>query len=496
MKSILKRLIAVWTAAAAGAVFLVANLRAAPAHVRHLFLDPAFVQEATGAALKVNPPRMDTVVIRRDKPWEEFMITFYLTVLDDGGKLRMWYVCRDSKKAPNLAYAESNDGVNWTKPELGLTEYHGSKANNLVGVGSLEGSVFRDPHPRDESERYVYVSTVFKGGGIYRFTSPDGLAWKRDARPFLPFEADSQNVTFRDPNIGRYVSYLRGWNISKPFGLGRKVVRLESDRLDRPSGVVPAARGKVRPSDPDRDPWINEEIPTVLVCDDRDPKITDIYTNAIQPYPLDPTWYVGFPAFYRHAVNSVHHNDGWTEIEFVGSQDGKTWERYGRGSYIRPGLENSETAGMVYIGPGLVVRGDEIWQYGTTYRTTHGDAAAREKQGDGVIRRYVHRIDGFVSLDFAAEGGHAVCGPVSVTGAAMLLNVDTGALGSVRIGLRTPAGEKIPGFGEDDCDLLRINSTHAEVHWHGGGDLASLRGKDVRVAIEGVRAKLYSLRFE
>lgn len=60
---------------------------AAPAAIppRHLFLDPAFVREAQGAALVVNPPKSSEIVIRADKPWEQFMITFYLTVIDEGG---------------------------------------------------------------------------------------------------------------------------------------------------------------------------------------------------------------------------------------------------------------------------------------------------------------------------------------------------------------------------------------------------------------------------
>ncbi len=131
---------------------------------RHLFLDPSLIAQGEGFQLVVNPARREAVVIKRDHPWEEFMITFYLTVLDENGKLRMWYVCRTSPQEANLAYAESTDGIRWTKPELGIHAYRGSKANNLVGVASLEGNVFRDPNARSEDERYVYVSTVFRGG--------------------------------------------------------------------------------------------------------------------------------------------------------------------------------------------------------------------------------------------------------------------------------------------------------------------------------------------
>ncbi len=470
----------------------------AGAPTRHLFLDPAFVREADGAALVVNPPRSSEIVIRADKPWEEFMITFYLTVLDDGGKLRMWYVCRDKDKKGNLAYAESVDGLHWVKPELGVVEYRGGRAHNLVGIHNLEGNVFRDDHTANPQERYVYVSSVGKGGGIHRFTSPEGYTWKRDERPLLPFEADSQNVTFWDARLGRYVSYFRAWNPSdQGVGANRKVVRLESERLDRPSGIVPARpRNQSRPADRSRDPFLRDELPDALVCDGEDPPDTDIYTNAIQPYPVDPSWYVGFPAIFRHAVNSPHHSDGRTEIQFVGSRDGKTWERYRREPYLKPGLAGSESGGMLYLGTGLVVRGDEIWQYGTGYRTSHGDTPGREKRGDGAIFRHVHRVDGFVSLDFPASGGRARCAPVRITGPRLRLNVDTGALGTLRLGLRDADGTPIPGYAIDDCLPVLGNATGLAVSWRSGADLAALQGREVQVELAGARAKLYSLRCE
>ncbi len=39
----------------------------------------------------------------------------------------------------------------------------------------------------------------------------------------------------------------------------------------------------------------------------------------------------------------------------------------------------------------------------------------------------------------------------------------TGALGQLRVGLQDTEGKPISGFGTDDCELLRTNSTRAEV---------------------------------
>jgi hypothetical protein len=151
---------------------------------------------------------------------------------------------------------------------------------------------------------------------------------------------------------------------------------------------------------------------------------------------------------------------------------------------------------MLYVGPGLVVRGDEIWQYGTGYRTTHGDVPGREEKGDGTIYRYVQRLDGFVSLDFESGGGRALCAPVRVTGSKLVLNVDTGGLGDLRVGLRDASGGRLPGFTAEDCDLIRLNSTKAIISWKGREDLASFLGREVQVELLGARTKVYSLRFE
>jgi hypothetical protein len=458
---------------------------------RHLFLDPAFVPQMENVSLRVNPPQQREIVIRPDKPWEQLMISFFLTVREEEGKLRMWYICRDKANHPNLAYAESLDGVTWVKPNLGIVEYDGSKENNLVGVTTLEGTVFQDPQGKPE-EKYLYVTNV-RDKGIVRFTSPDGLRWRSDDHALLPFRADTQNVTLWDERQGAYVLYLRGWDVGKPWtNRLRKVVRLTTGSLAAPLPIIPSGLD----SDPKRPkalPHFVNEIPTVFAADERDPKNTDVYNLAAQRYPPDPRWYVGFPSFFQRERDM---SDGRLEMHFAGSADGITWHRYDRTPYVLPGLADSESANMVFMGVGLVVRGDEIWQYGTGFHSRHGDVAARKRKTDGVIYRYVQRVDGFVSLDFGNDEGKCVTAPVKADGARLLLNVDTGALGQLRVGLLDADGKAIGGHGVDECEILRTNSTRALVSWKGGGSLAALEGRDVRLTFAGSHAKLYSFHFE
>jgi hypothetical protein len=457
---------------------------------RHLFLDPTVLDEAENATLCVNPAQRREVVIRPDRPWEQLMISFYLTVLDEGDKLRMWYICRDSDNRPNVAYAESLDGATWVKPSLGIVDYHGSKDNNLVGLSSLEGVVFPDPNGKPE-EKYVYVTHV-SGEGVVRFYSPDGLHWQRDRERLLQFRPDTQNVTLWDERLGCYVLYLRGWDVSESWELRlRKVVRLTLETLSSPAGITPSGAGR-DPNNPKSLLRVVDEMPTVFAADDRDPPNSDVYNIAAQLYPLDRRWYVGFPSFLLRERNI---SDGRLEVHFIGSSDGVHWHRYDRRPYATPGLQGSESGNMVFMGTGMVVRGDEIWQYGTGFHSRHGDMDARRRKTDGVIYRYAQRVDGFVSLDFGLLGGTCVTAPVKADGERLLVNVDTGALGDLRVGLADADGKPIPGFSVDECDVIRTNSTAAVVSWQAGDDLSAIEGREVRLAFAGSRAKLYGFYF-
>lgn len=468
---------------------------------RHLFLDPAMLVQANRAVLKVNPASQRETVIFPDQPWENHIISFFLTVREEEGKLRMWYVCRDDwgeGSQANLAYAESTDGVNWTKPNLGIYDYHGSRANNLVGLHSLEGVVFQDPNV-PAAERYTYISTgkpedsdksAPGATGIYRYHSPDGLHWKRDAKPLIQAGSDTQNVVWWDERLGEYVLIVRGWNTNPNR---RKVSRLTLPSLTQPTDLKPSGRGLRN--------YFYDEIPTILICDEKDPSRTDIYNMSAQPYVLDPSWYVGFPTFLRRSAKT--DAPGWTgrhmgpaEVQFVGSRDSITWYRYDRVSYAPPGIASPNKKNMIFMGTGMVVRGDEIWQYGTEFESVHGDIEARKRKTDGFIVRYVQRVDGFVSLDTGNVVGTARTAPVKVSGNRLLLNLDTGALGEMRVGLIGADGRPLPGYGVEECEALEYNGTGVAVTWAKGSDLSALNGRELSLEFHSNRTKLYSFRFE
>ena len=71
---------------------------------------------------------------------DEADVTFYRTVIRVGQKFRMWYVAGSwwrydggiRRRYFQVAYAESDDGIRWTIPVLGLTPFKSNTRNNLV----------------------------------------------------------------------------------------------------------------------------------------------------------------------------------------------------------------------------------------------------------------------------------------------------------------------------------------------------------------------------
>jgi hypothetical protein len=478
---------------AASLVFCLLALSDLCAQSRHLFLDPKFLTESNGVALHVNPPERREIVLKPDAAWEKGMMGIFLTVLDDGGKIRMWYFTSASEKEKScMAYAESKDGIHFSKPSLGLTERDGSKANNLLELPTHEGNVLKVADA-PAAARYLCVANV-DNEGLVRFFSPDGIRWNRDAQPLLRFRVDTQSVTIRDEKLGRYVLYMRGWDVSPGFSKRlRTIVRTEATSLDTPLSITPSGKG-ANPSKKADLPRLTTEWPTVFAADASDPPKADVYNLAATQYPLDPSWYMAFPSIMDHRGKSI--SDGRLDVHFVGGRDGIAWHRYDRTPYVPLGEDGSPTGGMNYMGMGMIVRGDEIWQYGASFRTDHGNPLGRRKSGDGAVYRYVQRLDGFVSADFADEAGHAVTEPVSIDGAQLVVNVRPGKDGALRVGLRDENGREIPGYAVGDCAEIRSDSVKAVVAWRNQTSLSALAGRKVRVELVGKQAKIFSFSFQ
>jgi hypothetical protein len=353
-----------------------------------LFIDSHLIAETTGdVQQQLMRPEPKEVVFVADESWEGNTSGYY-TFFQDGDAYRMIYRGwqHDSqKKAAHkeiTCYAESNDGIHWTKPDLGLFEWNGSKQNNIVwlGPGSHNFTAFRDDNPAATADsRYK----AFGGGrgGLLPFQSSDGKRWQlMREKPVITHGAfDSQNLAFWDTDRREYRAYWRY------FGNGVRSIRTATSK--------------------DFITWSHE---ADLSYSDGTP-VEHLYTNAIQKYARAPHLFIGFPTRFEPKSQQV-------EPILMTSRDGRVFHRYAQAVIPRTAPKDRNHNRSNYMAWGMLQlpgKPNEISVYATEnyYEPTPGR-----------LRRFVYRVDGFVALRAGSTGGKMTTKPVRFQGERLLLN--------------------------------------------------------------------------
>ena len=135
-------------------------------------------------------------VLQGDSDADASGTSIYGSVIRDGGMFRMWYQAwpRDwnGDDVITVGCVESDDGLNWRRPQYGLVECMGSKANHLTDLPFHSPSVVIDPDavlgaryrafgysaPSKFSGRFPQTVNA---AGYYTAHSADGLHWTLDS---------------------------------------------------------------------------------------------------------------------------------------------------------------------------------------------------------------------------------------------------------------------------------------------------------------------------
>ncbi|MBC8354602.1 MAG: hypothetical protein H8E66_21610 [Planctomycetes bacterium] len=445
---------------------------------RQLFVDRALIGSLRNASLVLHHPIKREIAITPEHPWERNGVS-YMVTFKDGPTYRAWYrvdaagLTADRKSM--TAYAESDDGIHWHKPKLGLIEFEGSKENNLVWNGNIVNlAVFRDDNPSAKpNERYKAIG---RNGDLFSLVSPDGLSWKpasdkpiHTARPF-----DSHNIAFWDPIDDQYVAYTRGVRVEGSLGSGMAATFFKS-------GV----RWVRRSTSKDFLTWSELE-PMRTGGHPRE----ELYTNATIRYERAPDYLFMFPSRFasaREPQPGWKYGKGVNDIVLLTSRDGLRFERTFMDAFIRPGLDQDNwherslymERGVLQTSPTeLSIYCMQNWRLPSVH-----------------IRRYTLRLDGFVSVHAGYDGGELISKPIVFSGKRMLLNYSTSAVGSLRVELQDKEGNSIPGFALDDCPEIFGDRIEDAVRWTSSTDVSALAGKTVRIRVVLRDADLYALRF-
>jgi hypothetical protein len=459
---------------------------------RELFVDHYLIDSLTGLRLSMHSPRDEGIAFRFDQPWEGAFCG-YCTVLQDGDRLRLYYRGKPTATKDGLdevtCVAESVDGLNWTRPRVGLVEFQGSRDNNIVLSQPQLSHNFAPMLDRNpsapKSQRYKALGGT-QASGLIAFVSADGLDWRklRD-EPVLtkdqvigPIEGvqwvfDSQNLAFWSDVEKKYVAYFRVVRDKI-----RRIARAESD---------------------DFLTWSHIQLMSYRSDELTEVPLEQLYTNQTTPYFRAPHLYVSIAARFmpkrsvltkeeaeRLGVNLQYFQDTSDAILQTTRGDA-VYDRTFMGAFVRPGIGPQNWVSRTnYPACGIV-------QSGTTEMSVYLNQDYAQPTAH--LHRYSMRLDGLASLHAEYQEGEMLTKLFTFRGDRLLLNYSTSAAGGIRCEIQDETGKPIPSYALDDAVEMIGNEIERAARWKTGDDVSSLVGRTVRLRIVMTDADLFAIQF-
>ncbi len=438
--------------------------------VHQLFIDDCLIESINGLKRIVNQlvRHHANPVLTYEKPWEgNCVITWGSVLYDKEVKLfKIWYEVYKKFGKPGeatiLCYATSKDGVTWEKPELGLVDYRGSKANNIVfapKTGTIDSpTVFFTPDPTPEC-RYRMYWYSFEEHGIRGATSSDGLNW--DLIEGILVNAGDRSSACYDPQRKKFLVMTR-----------------IPDRGLRTCGLWESDNGEDFK-------YVGE----IAAPDDSDPEKTEFYGMIYFPYA---GLRLGFLEVFYVPIRKLN-------TQLIYSRDGLKWHRAcNRQTFLDWGPPGSWDQAWVTPSQNPPIRvGDKLYIFYQGRQTLHWAVAPFGHIGS--VGLAFLRVDGFVSLEAQCEEGSVTTTPLLLEGTTLpAVHINAFARpGTVTVEVLDLDGNPIEGFRRSDCiPLTMADRTDHAVAWRSNRNLNSLAGRPVRLCFYVQGAKLYSFWIE
>ncbi|NHN32765.1 hypothetical protein [Paenibacillus agricola] len=449
-----------------------------------MFVDDYLIDRMEKAYLKLTPPEKKEIVLRMEKPWEGPGSGIYSCVFKDKDTFKMYYRgtfdnSSDQSQGQSCCYVESTDGIHWERPELGIHQFDGSSANNIVMLGHIAHnfSPFIDQRPGCAPHEKYKAVAGYAPEGLFAFVSEDGLHFKpfREEPIIRKGAFDSHNLVFWDPNHNCYMCYSR-------YFASNQEPNIEAPR---DSAIFLGVRAIQNCTSNDFENWTKPE-PNVY---DKGVPLEHFYTNATIPCPGAEHTYLSFPMRFMPERNKVteHEKVGVSDNVFMSSRDGFKWNRPFLEAWIRPGLDfKNWTQRSLIPAWGILETSPEEF---SMYINEH------YYWGDSYIRRVTVPRHRFASVHGDYSGAVFTTKPIMVEGDSLFINFATSAPGSVRVGIIDETGWPAAYYSAEDCDVIYGDELDCKVSWRGDSDLTPFAGKVVRLKFELKDADIYALRF-
>ena len=456
---------------------------------RYLLLDSRIVASAENAQLVLGQVQKyeGNPLFEEDKPWEKRFDNLYANVIYDEEEqiYKCWYspfIVDNSAKGMTLeqrkekkyrppwtremaiCYATSKDGITWVKPELGLVEFEGSKANNILWRGSGTPSkdkkglwsgphgsgVFKDLRERDPNRRY---KALLGYGPLSVAFSSDGIHWgPAIACPEIDSLGDTHNNALWAPTLGRYVGITRQWGKTLLGHYGRQVAWTSSADFVN---------------------W--EKVQIVLEGLDGN------HQTYAMPVFYHGGVYIGLVAIHDQDADRV-----WTELTW--SPDTKRWHRVLPGTPLIPNGsdEGDYDWGCVYPAAYPVFLEDEIRLY---YGASDG---LHTSWRNGFLAMATLRPDGFAGYSQVDAGKPATIttAPTAPTKGTLRISADVEQGGFIKVSVLDEHNELLAESGAMNGSL-----SDAEIPWPDGFSFEELGNTSIQLRFEIQDATVYSFSF-
>ncbi len=362
-----------------------------------LFVDDEDVLYRPGTIKRVVEfKRSADPVIPPDKTWESMLGWTSVYRDPQTGKYQLWYQAYQERRTEDkvlknvVCYAESADGLTWTKPNIGLIPFYEEKETNIVLVGARGGhgerycnSVVVDPRDPDPQRRYkmAYYDWVpgegeAGGSGTHVAFSPDGIHWTKHPGGVVSktsFGAKGRVAPFAGeaPYVEEHLAdgrVRRAW--TTPISMSDAFDVLWDPRLERfvgygkmwtpwPDGTLAFKHAMGRMESRDFIHWSKPEL--ILTVNDRDAAQLEFHTSPVFIYNGQ----------YFSLNQILDRAAGTMDAELMSSRDGRRWDRSLAGAFAMPrGPAGRFDAGSVITNGTPVILEKEMRFYYGGYRGT------------------------------------------------------------------------------------------------------------------------------
>jgi hypothetical protein len=481
-----------------------------PAGQHQLFLDDWGLAEQKDLTKTMHQPLKKGAVIRPDLVHGGILETRCAPAWDPGENVYKLLMFGDGC----TSYAESPDGIQWSKPHLYQKMINGSLANNIVTLDpALEWpqnciiNMVYDPDEQDPARKFkgLSFSTDTKKLSFDKqpVVSPDCRKWSKLDVPLIRSQDDT-NLSY-DRSTRTFLATVK---LAGPYGRAVFLATshdfehwtepglvFSADAEDQKLGL---ANIRERLSDHRfKIPFYN--IPETYNV--------DVYNMGIFRYE---NYYIGLPSMYHQTgrvppdwhgfadyagpaatLEAFRQSGDWGgfhHIQLACSRDLKNWHRLGgRKPFIDCSPVNAGAYDLSTIlgAASPVFQGDELWFYYSGMKQYGG--LEYEKDQSAICLATLRR-DGFISLDAGEQGGRLVTDAFTIGGGELHLNVNA-RNGRVNVAVLSEEGEIQSGFAESRS--LSGDHVDCQVGWE-NSRLATLAGRRIRLAIDGHQAQFYS----